>query len=133
MINAAAIVRSNVRLGNRGAQVVLAAATLAIVLTYSIGAPDLIGLILTVLYLVLLGYLIESGLLPRRYWPLGRIDVSALAVSAACLVAALASAMGLLLAKANRDVMIALAVTMIVLLIGGIFFLVKGTIYGSRG
>lgn len=121
------------RLANRGAQIIFAVATLAIVLAYSIGVPDLVGLILTVLYLVFLGYLIECGLLPRRYWPFGRIDVFALAVSAACLVAALASAMGLLIAGAHRDVMIALAVTMIVLLVGGMFFLVKGTFYGHRG
>lgn len=118
------------RLGKRGAQVVFAAASLAIVLVCSIGAPDLVGLILTVLYLVLLGYLIECGLLPRTVWPFRRIDVFALAVSAACLVAALASAMGMLIARAHRDVMIALAVTMIVLLCSGMFFLAKGTLYG---
>lgn len=120
------------RLGKRGAQVVLAAASLAIVLVYSIGVPDLVGLILTVLYLVLLGYLIECGLLPRTVWPFGKIDVFALAVSAACLVTALASAMGMLIAGTHRDVMIALAVTMIVLLCSGMFFLVKGTLYGHR-
>jgi hypothetical protein len=121
-----------VRLGKRGAQVVFAATSLAIVLVYSIGVPDLVGLILTVLYLVLLGYLIECGLLPRMVWPFGKIDVFALAVSAACLVAALASAMGMLIAGAHRDVIIALAVTMIVLLCSGMFFLVKGTLYGHR-
>lgn len=121
------------RLGNRGAQIAFAAATIALALAYSIGVPDLIGLILTVLYLVLLGYLIECGLLPRTYWPFGQIDVFALAVSAACLVAALASAMGLLIAGPHREVMIALAVIMIVLLCGGMFFLVKGTFYGHRG
>ena len=120
------------RLGKRGAQIVFAAATLAIALAYSIGLPDLFGLILTVLYLVLLGYLIECGLLPHTYWPFGQIDLFALAVSAACLVAALASAMGLLLAGGHHDVMIALAVTMIVLLCSGMFFLVKGTLYGRR-
>lgn len=93
------------RLGKRGAQIVFAAATLAIALAYSIGVPDLFGLILTVLYLVLLGYLIECGLLPRTYWPFGQIDLFALALSAACLVAALASAMGLLIAGGHRDVM----------------------------
>lgn len=60
------------RLGKRGAQIVFAAATLAIALAYSIGVPDLFGLILTVLYLVLLGYLIECGLLPHTYWPFGQ-------------------------------------------------------------
>lgn len=118
------------RLGKRRAQVVFAAASLAIVLVYSIGVPDLVGLILTVLYLVLLGYLIECGLLPRTVLPFRKIDVFALAVSAACLVAALASATGMLIARAHRDVMIALAVTMIVLLCSGMFFLVKGTLYG---
>ena len=120
------------RLGKRGAQIVFAAASLAIVFAYSIGVPDLVGLILTVLYLVLLGYLIECGLLPRTAWPFGRIDVFALAVSAACLVAALASALGILIAGAHRDVMITLVVTMIVLLCSGMFFLVKGTLYGRR-
>lgn len=120
------------RLGKRGAQVVFAAASLAIVVIYSIGVPDLVGLILTVLYLVLLGYLIECGLLPRTVWPFGKIDVFALALSATCLVAALAFAMGMLIAGAHRDVMIALAVAMIVLLCSGMFFLVKGTLYGHR-
>lgn len=124
--------RANVRLGNRGAQIVFAVATIGIALTYTIGVPDLVGLILTVLYLVLLGYLIECELLPRRYWPFGQIDVFALAVSATCLVAALAFAMGLLIAGAHRDVMIAFAVTVIALLGGGMFFLVKGTLYGHR-
>ena len=118
------------RLGKRGAQLAFAAAGLAIVLVYSIGVPDLVGLILTVLYLVLLGYLTDCGLLPA--WPFGQIDVFALAVSAACLVAALASAMGMLIAGAHRDVRIALAVTMIVLLCSGTYFLVKGTLYGHR-
>jgi hypothetical protein len=122
-----------VRLGNRGAQIAFAVATIALVLACSIGVPDLIGLILTVLYLVLLGYLIECGLLPPTYWPFGQIDVFALAVYAACLVAALACAMGLLIAGAHREVMIALAVIVIVLLCGGMFFLVKGTFYGHRG
>lgn len=120
------------RLGKRSAQIVFAAATLAIVLVYSVGVPDLFGLILTVLYLVLLGYLIECGLLPRTAWPFGQIDVFALAVSAACLVGALASAMGILVAAAHRDVMIALAVAMIGLLCSGMFFLVKGTLHGRR-
>lgn len=118
------------RLGKRGAQIVFAMASLAIVFVYSTGIPDLFGLILTVLYLALLGYLIECGLLPA--WPFGQIDLFALAVSAACLVAALASAMGILIAKAHRDLMIALAVIMIVLLCSGMFFLVKGTLYGHR-
>ena len=97
------------RLGKRGAQIAFAAATLAIALAYSIGLPDLFGLILTALYPVLLGYLMECGLLPRACWPFGQIDVFALAVSAACLVVALASAMGLMIAGGHRDVMIALA------------------------
>jgi hypothetical protein len=121
-----------VRLGKRSARIVFAAASIGIVLVYSIGVPDLFGLILTVLYLVLLGYLIECGLLPPTTWPFGQIDVFALAVSAACLVGALATAMGVLVAGARRDVMIALAVTMIALLCSGMFFLVKGTVYGRR-
>lgn len=102
-------------LGKRSAQVVFAAATFAMALAYGIGVPDLVGLILLVLYLVLLGYLIECGLLPHTYWPFGRIDVFALAVAAACLVAALATAMGILIAGTHRDVMIALAVIMVLL------------------
>jgi hypothetical protein len=93
-------------------------------LVYGIGVPDLVELILLVLYLVLLGYLIECGLLPHMYWPFGRIDIFALAVAAACLVAALATAMGILIAGAHRDVMIALAVIMALLLGGGMFFCV---------
>ncbi|HEU5400207.1 MAG TPA: hypothetical protein VFU86_02550 [Terriglobales bacterium] len=120
------------RLRKPGAQIVFAAATFAIALVYGMGAPGLFELILTVLYLVLLGYLIECGLLPHTYWPFGQIDVFALAVSAACLVAALAAAMGILVAGAHRDVMIGLAVTMIVLLCGGMFFLAKGTLHGRR-
>lgn len=120
------------RLGKRGAQIVFAAATLAIALVYGVGVPDLFELILTVLYLVLLGYLIDCGLLPHTYWPFGQIDVFALAVSAACLVVALATAMGILIAGAHRDLMIALAITMIALLCSGMFFLVKGTLHGRR-
>lgn len=120
------------RLSKRGAQIIFAVATVAIMLVYGIGVPDLVGLILTVLYLVLVGYLIESGLFPHTYWPFGRIDIFALAVSAACLVAALAAAMGILVVGAHRDMMIALAVAMIILLCSGMFFFVKGTLYGSR-
>jgi len=121
-----------VRLSKRGAQIIFAVATVAIMFVYGIGVPDLVGLILTVLYLVLVGYLIESGLFPHTYWPFGRIDIFALAVSAACLVAALAAAMGILVVGARRDMMIALAVAMIILLCSGMFFFVKGTLYGSR-
>lgn len=117
------------RLGRRGAQIIFAAASLAIVLVYSIGVPDLVGLILTVLYLVLLGYLIECGLLPRRAWPFGQIEIFALAVSAACLVAALAFAMGMLIAGAHRDVMIAFAVTMIVLLCSHVFLCERDSLW----
>ena len=120
------------RLSKRGAQIIFAVATVAIMFVYGIGVPDLVGLILTVLYLVLVGYLIESGLFPHTYWPFGRIVIFALAVSAACLVAALAATMGILVVGARRDMMIALAVAMIILLCSGMFFFVKGTLYGSR-
>lgn len=101
------------RLGRRGAYILLAAATTGILLVYLFGVPTLFGLILTVLYLVLLGYLMECGLLPRTYWPFGTINIFDLAISAACLVAALASAMGILIAGTHRNVMIALAGMMI--------------------
>jgi len=120
------------RLSRRAALIVFAAATVGVLLVNSLRVPTLIGLILTVLYLVLLGYLIECGLLPSAYWPFGKINLFELALSAACLVASLAVAMGILIAGAHRSVMIALAGMLILLLCGGMFFLVKSALAGRK-
>jgi hypothetical protein len=122
-----------VSLGKGGARIVFAAATVGMLLVYGLRLPSLIQLILLVLYFVLLGYLIELGLLPREYWPFQRrIGLFELAVSAACLVAALASAMGILLLRSNRTGVLIFGVLTVLLLGGGTFFYAKGMFFGPR-
>lgn len=120
-------------LGKREARIVFATSTVGILLVYSLAVPSLFQIILLILYFVLFGALIERGLLPPQYWPFQRrIGLLDLAISAACLVAALASAMGILLLRSNRVGMLTFGALMVLLVGGGTFFFAKGMLFGQR-
>jgi hypothetical protein len=122
-----------VLLGKREARIVFATSTVGILLVYSLAVPSLFQIILLILYFVLFGALIERGLLPPQYWPFQRrIGLLDLAISAACLVAALASAMGILLLRSNRVGMLTFGALMVLLVGGGTFFFAKGMFFGQR-
>jgi hypothetical protein len=122
-----------VLLGKREARIVFAAATVGMLLVYSFPVPSLFQMISQILFFVLFGSLIECGLFPREYWPFQRrIGLLELAISAACLVAALASAMGILLLRSNRTGTLAFGALMVLLVGGGTFFFAKGMFFGPR-
>jgi hypothetical protein len=95
-------------------------------------ASPLIRVILIVLGFVAMGILIERGLLPHEYWPFRRMSLRDLVISAGCLVAALVSAMAILLLRHGQAGMITSAVIMIMFLIAGLIFFVRGIAPGGR-
>jgi FlaA1/EpsC-like NDP-sugar epimerase len=111
--------------------VILGVATLGLgYLEFSISS-SVIGLILVVLWFVLLGYLIERGLLPEGCWPFQkRIDLLNLAISAACLTACLA--MAIVFLRNNRSAVLVMGAMDVVLLGAGLFFMRKLSSSGSR-
>ena len=119
--------------GKPAGRVVFLIATVGLLVVCGLGTAGFFRLILTVLYFVLYGYLIERGSLPREWWPFQRqLQLQDLAISAAFLVAALASAMGVLLLRANRAGMLVFGLLMVVSCGAGLVFFVKGTLYGPR-
>jgi hypothetical protein len=79
-------------LSKPGALIVLAAASFGMIYVESSRLSPLISLTLLILYFMLLGFLIERGLVPHEYWPFQRrFGLQDLAIAAACPVAALAA------------------------------------------
>jgi hypothetical protein len=108
-------------------------ATIGMLAVYGVGTPGLFSLILSVLYFVLYGYLVERGSLPREWWPFQRQpNLQDLAISAAFLVAALASAMGVVLLRTNYARLLISGLLMTVCCAAGLVFFVKGIMYGAR-
>jgi hypothetical protein len=119
--------------GKLEGRVVFLIATVGLLAVHGFGIPGLFSPILTVLYFVLYGYLVERGSIPREWWPFQRqLNLQDLAISAAFLVAALASAMGVLLLRANHAGMLVSGLLMGVFCSAGLVFFLKGVLYGPR-
>ncbi len=118
---------------SRKARLVLFVAAVGLLYAQSANIGSLYKVILVVLYFILLGALIERGFLSRRYWPFQRhIGLLDLAISAACLTAALASALGIAVFRGHRDAMLGFGILMLGFLVGGLVFMTKGFLYGPR-
>lgn len=114
-------------------RIVFLIATIGLLAVYGLGVRGFFGLILTVLYFVLCGYLVERGSLPREWRPFQRrCNLQDLAMSAAFLVGALGSAMGVLLLSGNHAGMLVSGVLMVVFSGAGLVFFLKGLLYGPR-
>ena len=111
--------------------VILGVATLGLGYVEFSTSSSVVGLILVVLWFVLLGYLIERGLLPEACWPFQRrIDLLNLAISAACLTACLAFAMAIVFLRNDRSAVLVMGAMDIILFGAGLFFYAKALFFG---
>ena len=112
---------------------IFAVATLGLGYVKSSHESPIIGLILVILWFVLLGYLVERGLLPEAVWPFQRrIDLLDLALSAACLTASLAFALAIVLLRNDRIAVLVMGAVDVLLIGGGLFFYTRGVFFGPK-